>query len=52
MKKKNSSVDQRCMLLKKSPTPVKCHHAGPFSVRTSPERMITTNEASVSTPKT
>ena len=30
MKKKNSSTDHRWMLLKKCPTPVKCHQPGPF----------------------
>ncbi len=52
MKKKNSSTDQRWMLLKKCPTPVKCHQPGPFSARIVPERMITASALSDSTPNT
>ena len=52
MKKKNSSTDHRCTLLKKWPIPVKCHHPGPFKARIEPEAMITISDVSVSTPKT
>jgi hypothetical protein len=52
MKQKNSSTDHRCMLLKKCPIPVTCHHVGPLSARIEPEPMITTSDASESTPKT
>ena len=52
MKKKNSSTDQRWMLLKKWPMPVKCHQAGPLRARIVPEPMITMSEVSVRTPKT
>ena len=51
-KKKNSSTDHRWMLLKKCPTPVKCHQPGPFSVRIEPDAMITTSDASDRTPNT
>jgi hypothetical protein len=40
------------MLLKKWPTPVKCHQAGPFRARMAPEAMITISEARLATPKT
>ena len=52
MKKKNSSTDHRWMLLKKCPTPVKCHHAGPFKREDRARAMITISDASVSTPNT
>ncbi len=52
MKKKKSSVLQRCMLLKKWPTLEPCHHAGPARASTAPEKRTTASEASVSTPKT
>ncbi len=51
MKRKNNSTDHRWIELKKCPTPVKCHQPGPFSARIEPEAMITTSEASDSTPK-
>jgi hypothetical protein len=50
--KKNSSTDQRWMLLKKSPTPVVCHQLGPLRPSTMPELTTTTSAAIVSTPKT
>ncbi len=52
MKKKNSSVLQRCVLFTKCPTDEVCHHVGPASAITAPETRITTNAASERTPKT
>ena len=53
MKKKNSSVLQRCMLLKKWPTDEVCHQAGPGERdHRARDARMTTNAASVSTPKT
>jgi hypothetical protein len=50
--KKNSSTAHRWIELKKCPTPVSCHHAGPFSDRIIPEPTITISAASVATPNT
>ena len=50
--KKNSSTLHRWMLLKKCPTPVSCHQAGPFRARMQPEPMITISEAMLATPNT
>ena len=52
MTKKNSSTDHRWMLLKKCPTPVKCHQLGPFRVRIMPDTMITASALSDRTPNT
>ena len=52
MKKKNSSVLQRCMLLKNRPVPELCHQAGPARASTPPESRITVKAASDRTPKT
>lgn len=52
MKKKNSSVLQRCRLLTNSPTLELCHHAGPSNASHAPDARIITNAARVRTPNT
>ena len=52
MKKKNSSVPQRCVLFTKCPKLDVCHQAGPASAITTPDASTTAKAASVSTPKT
>ena len=52
MKKKNSSVPHRWMLLKKRPAEDVCHHAGPASAITAPEASTTRKAPSVRAPKT
>jgi hypothetical protein len=38
--------------VEKVPDPVKCHHWGPFNVRTQPDKMIAASELSDNTPNT
>jgi hypothetical protein len=52
MKKKNSSVLQRCVLLTKWPTDEVCHQVGPARAITAPEMTMTTNADRDRTPKT
>src|ERR1700754_4164293 len=52
MTKKNNSTDHRWIELKKWPTPVSCHHPGPFRARIDPDAMITASEDSERTPNT
>ena len=52
MKKKNSSVLHRWVLLTKWPKLDVCHQAGPASAITMPDARTTAKAASVRTPKT